>query len=105
MAPLRLVKESRDACRLKHWLRAVDRCDEARTCVARLRNDKNLVDAEVEKLASHIDDLNLILRSIEKRLGAEQGSDLSDQQKKKLDDLIVFLSGIEGRLRGRNLEI
>jgi hypothetical protein len=102
---LRYIQAARDACRVKNWAKASDRCEEAMEALARAVMNPRLIPTEGGFLTDAIDDLRLIARRLDEMHGsAATAPGLSREKRKQLDVIAVELNRIRARLRNALLE-
>jgi hypothetical protein len=97
----RILRELRQASRSLQRLRAIDRCEEARSQLARLLDHPQLQSEEKVRIPSVLDDLNVVQAYVE----SGKRRDLDPEKKVRLDNWIAFFARIEGRLDNAALEI
>src|SRR5262249_54122681 len=91
------VEDLRQAAQDTKWTRAVYRCQECRLVAYRLAHDQHLAGPEASALRQAADDLQLILRFIEKNRLAGQAGLLQERHVQALDDMIGLLAQIQAR--------
>jgi hypothetical protein len=91
------IEDLRQAAQDTKWPRAIYRCQECRLVAYRLANDQHLTVEEASALRGAADDLQLILRFIEKNRLSGQTGLLKDSHLQSLDDMIGLLARIQAR--------
>jgi hypothetical protein len=91
------IEDLRQAAQDAKWTRAVYRCQECRLVAYRLMNDQHLTSEETFALNETADDLQLILRFIEKNRLAGQVGLLKDSHLQSLDGAVGLLARIQAR--------
>jgi hypothetical protein len=104
---LRLITEARDAGRDRLWMRAIDRCQQARLISVTLCRSPHLLKDERDALRKADDDLRIVVQYIENnRLTVDApASNLPDVKKRALDRMVTTLGGIQGRLQAAAMEV
>jgi hypothetical protein len=101
------ASEARHAIRSGSWLRAAERCDDARQLAARLLNFADLGDPERTAIRSIVEDLRTTSAFIERqrieKKDAPKG--LPDDKRQPIDSLIDELEKIRSRMQQRILEV
>jgi hypothetical protein len=97
---LRNIHSARDACRVRNWEKASDRCEEAMESLARAIMNPRLHPTESGNMTDAIDDLRLIARRLdEMHANTTVAPGLSREKRKQLDVIVVELNRIRARLR------
>jgi small-conductance mechanosensitive channel len=87
------------------WTLASESCVEAGVQLSRTSNNREFTFEENSRLSRMIDDLKLIHVQIEDiRSQKEKGKQISQRVPSKLNDMLMMLSRLEGRLRPRSVE-
>ena len=102
---LQLIGEIDAACRDRIWSSVIHRCDEVRIRFSQLQVDPGLQHDERQAIREAIDEIQVIIVTIEKIQAKPEAKDVSPKVRKYLHDLIVFLGGVKGRLQSRTLEV
>jgi len=92
------------ACRGLRWDEAVDRCDDARACLARIIPDERLEVAERKAVESAIAFIGGFLPYIQGIRKSIPQKEISKPKSKDLHDHITSVSRISGRLRSVTME-
>lgn len=102
---MRLITEARDAGADGLWPRAIDRCQQARLIIVGLCRHPHLRQPEQEALRQAADDLALMRRSIENASGTPGAAQLSNRQKRVLDQMETMVGDIVARLQAGAMEV
>jgi hypothetical protein len=101
------ASKARYAIRSSSWLRAAERCDDARQLTARMLTFPDLTETERVALRAIIEDLKTTIAFIEryrlKKKDAPAG--MPDEKRQSVDSLIDELEKIRARLQQRILEV
>jgi hypothetical protein len=96
---LRMVRDAKTACRSANWPRAIDHCEDSIVWMAQLGEDIRLQPDERTALAEAIDTVRVVIGFLEGiRPGVSRPQGLS-ATREQLNQVIMTLSGIHGRLR------
>lgn len=98
----RLLRESAELCRAKHWARAIDRLEQAMQRVPRFRQLPGLESAVLPRLDQLVDQLRLLIRQIEEVIDGKR-TGLTTNKTRELQNLTVLLATIEGKIRAEGL--
>lgn len=101
---LRFATELSGACRLEQWERAIDRCEQLRLLLASIVESMTLGSEESGYITAVMSDLKSILRRLEEIGRGEKSSPLPARMRNAVDELIVFLGRLDGRLKSAALE-
>jgi hypothetical protein len=99
------ASDARKAIRSSDWLRAIERCQEARRLASRLVAFGDLTEIERTLIRKAIDELKATISFIERnRLKPEPAQGLPDKALQPIDSLIDELDKVRGRLQHKVLE-
>jgi hypothetical protein len=98
----RCLKEAREACRGQGWERAIDRCEQAKHRIPLFHSLPGLDDEDRSKLVLAVDQLRLLVNQLEE-IKRKTRTELTPAKIKDLDDLIITLATIEGKIRSSGL--
>lgn len=99
-----LAQELRQAIRMKHWERAIDRAEQLRNQLGHVTPTARLTPEERQFILESIDNSQLILELSERQQRKRADLPLDAQAVKTLDSIIIDLTKIDGRLRNAQLE-
>jgi hypothetical protein len=101
------ASEARLAIRSGSWLRATERCDDARQLAARLLTFPDILLTESAAIRPILDDMKIAIAFIERnRLGKKIAlAGMPDDKRQPVDSLIDELEKIQSRLQQRILEV
>lgn len=98
-----LAQDLRQLVKHKSWDRAADRAERLRNLLGNMVLSKRLTGEEQEFLGASADDIHMVLRWIEKQQEQTNGR-VGPQMMARLDDLILRLNEIDGRLKNAHFE-
>lgn len=101
---LQFVRAADSACRERRWSEALDRCDDARTHLSRLRENPGLQEAEVDALDTMTKQISKLIQSIQRSRKSDPPRDLSPQKMQDLHEMVIMIGRIQGRLQTRVME-
>lgn len=104
-ASLQLIRELDATCRKRNWEAAIDRCDEARTRLAHLSENRRLKSAERDYINSKIDEFRDLMAEIQKLQEAPMPRGIPPKTSRRLHEIITDLSRISGRIQSEIMEI
>ena len=102
---LQLVRGIDAACRERSWKEAIDRCDQARTALSRLRDHHALGETEQESLVRAVDHLGKLMPYIQKTRNVSPEKDISPQKAYQLHTIITALGQVQGRLQSDTIGV
>ncbi|HXD84999.1 MAG TPA: hypothetical protein VN641_00790 [Urbifossiella sp.] len=100
----RYLQEARELCRRSQWERALDRCEQAMHRVPRFRFLPGLHPDDLPRLDELVDKLLSLARQVGDIMQARnKRTELSPSKWKDLDEMILVVAAIEGKIRALSL--
>ena len=90
---VQLAREIVASCRTKQWIMAMDRCEQTRARLAKLRENPRLL-AAGQELAAAVNKLTTLMRFMDIRREKSPDKGLPRQKSADLDAIVVLLSGL-----------
>ncbi len=98
--------DARYAIRIGSWLRAAEKCYDARQFASRLLNFRDLLDIERDSIGTVVEDLKITIAFIERnRLKEGAPAGMPDDKIQPVDSLIDELEKVRSRLQMQILEV
>lgn len=98
----RCLREARELCRARQWVRALDRCEQAMHRVPRFRYFPGLTTDDGDQLDKLVDQLRLLVRWVE-TIVEQKRTELTAAKTRDLDNMVILLAAIEGKIRASGL--